>query len=117
MAQEADDLTGEAEPSPDATAAAIAALSVEQKRSILTKVLRSPQLHQSLGSLTAALREGGLPLVAQALDLKVENGGAIKGGSVPLGGGEAVEAFVEGVKRTVLDDEQKHGGGDDMDTS
>ena len=48
-----------------------------------------------------ALRDGGLPMIGEALGLKVENGGVIRGGSVPLGGGAAVEAFVEGVKKTV----------------
>jgi 26S proteasome regulatory subunit N13 len=33
--------------------------------------------------------------------VKVHNGGLVRGGSVPLGGGEAVEAFVEGVKKSV----------------
>lgn len=48
-----------------------------------------------------------MPIVGDALGLKVENGGNIKGGSMPLGGGEAVEAFVEGVKRTVEEAEKK----------
>jgi 26S proteasome regulatory subunit N13 len=65
------------------------------------RVLRSPQLTQSLGSLTVALRDGGLPTISEALGMKVANGGLIRGGQMPLGGGEAVEAFVEGVKRTV----------------
>lgn len=86
-------------------AAARNRLNVDQKRSLLKKVLRSPQFHQALGSLTMALRDGGLPTVADALGIKVENGGYVKGGAVPLGGGEAVEAFMQGVKRTVREEE------------
>lgn len=90
--------------SPAAAQAAIQSLSMEQKKQIITRVLRSPQLQQSLGSLTSALREGGLPMIGEALRLKVENQGLIRGGAMPLGGGQAVEAFVEGVKRTVEDE-------------
>ncbi|OQN98860.1 hypothetical protein B0A48_15206 [Cryoendolithus antarcticus] len=86
--------------------AAIDALSTEQKREILVRVLRSPQLQQSLGSLTVALRDGGLPIVSEALGLKVKNGGNVRHASVPLGGGEAVEAFVDGV-RTTVEEEKK----------
>jgi hypothetical protein len=88
---------------------------VAQKKDLLTRVFRSPQLYQSLGSLTAALRDGGLPMVAQAVEVKVENNGLVRGGNVPLGDGAAVEAFLEGVKRTVKE-EDKDGGGS-MDTS
>jgi 26S proteasome regulatory subunit N13 len=42
-------------------------------------------------------------MVSEALGVKVQNGGMVKGGSVPLGGGEAVEAFVEGVKKGIQD--------------
>jgi 26S proteasome regulatory subunit N13 len=104
------DLSG-TEPTPAALASAIASLSESQKRSILTRVLRSAQLRQSLGSLTAAIREGGLPSVAEGLQIKVANGGLVRGGSVPLGGGEAVEAFVTGVRKTV----KEEGDGDAMD--
>ena len=48
-------------------------------------------------------------MIGEALALMVENGGLIRGGSMPLGGGEAVEGFVEGVKKTVQD-EEKEGG-------
>lgn len=48
-----------------------------------------------------AIRDGGLPSIADALEVKVQNGGLVRGGSVPLGGGDAVEAFVEGVKKFV----------------
>ena len=97
------------DPTPAAAQAAIEALSLDQKKEILKRVLRSPQLHQSLGSLTVALRDGGLPMIGEALGLRVRNGGLVRGGQVPLGGGEAVEAFVEGVKETVEEEEKKEG--------
>lgn len=98
IAQQSD---GMAEPSEATASAALAALSLDQKKTILKRVLRSPQFNQSLGSLTMAIRDGGLPSIAEALGVRLENGGLVKGGNVPLGGGEAVEAFVEGVKKTV----------------
>ncbi|KAN0117378.1 Proteasome complex subunit Rpn13 ubiquitin receptor domain containing protein [Hyaloscypha variabilis] len=89
------------EPSTASASAAIEALPIDEKKNILKRVLRSPQFHQSLGSLTMAIRDGGLPSIADALGVKVQNGGVVRGGSVPLGGGEAVEAFVEGVRKAV----------------
>ncbi|KAL2022716.1 hypothetical protein VTK56DRAFT_4797 [Thermocarpiscus australiensis] len=93
--------TIEREPGAESVEAAKQAMSSDQKRELLKKVLRSPQFTQSLASLTVALRDGGLPSIAEALGITVENGGLVRGGTVPLGGGDAVEAFVEGVKRTV----------------
>lgn len=90
-----------AEPSAESVTAARDAMSAHQKRRLLEEVLRSPQFTQSLASFTVALRDGGLPTIAEALGINVENGGLVRGGSVPLGGGEAVEAFVKGVKKTV----------------
>ncbi|TKA75122.1 hypothetical protein B0A55_05011 [Friedmanniomyces simplex] len=109
LAQEStwDPSSSDPNPSPAAGQAAIEALSTEQKKDILRRALRSPQFHQSLGSLTVALRDGGLPMIGEALRLKVEHGGVIRGGSMPLGGGKAVEAFVEGVRRTVEEEEEK----------
>lgn len=105
LAQQGEGSTGapdvEGEPGADSAAAAIAAMGLGQKKALLEKVLRSPQFHQSLASLTMALRDGGLPSISEALGVKVENGGYMRGGSMPLGGGEAVEAFVEGVKKSV----------------
>lgn len=102
LAQEsAASIDGMVEPNSETTSAALEALSLDQKRSILKRVLRSPQFHQSLGSLTMAIRDGGLPSIAEALGVELQNGGLVLGGSVPLGGGDAVEAFVEGVKKTV----------------
>ncbi|KAH9823673.1 ARM 1-domain-containing protein [Teratosphaeria destructans] len=109
LSQEGNSDASSSDPNPSTAAgqAAIEALSLGQKKNILKRALRSPQFHQSLGSLTVALRDGGLPMIGEALGLKVENGGVIRGGSVPLGGGEAVKAFVEGVKRTVEEEEAK----------
>ncbi|KAJ2994769.1 hypothetical protein NUW58_g1463 [Xylaria curta] len=101
LSQQSDHGDSTAEPTTDAVEAAKAAMSLGQKKALIEKVLRSPQFHQSLTSLTMALRDGGLPTVADALDIKVENGGYIRGSQMPLGGGDAVEAFVEGVKKTV----------------
>ncbi|KAI1423990.1 proteasome complex subunit Rpn13 ubiquitin receptor-domain-containing protein [Xylaria sp. FL1777] len=101
LSQQGDHGDSTAEPTADAVEAAKAAMSLGQKKALIEKVLRSPQFHQSLTSLTMALRDGGLPTVADALSIKVENGGYMRGSQMPLGGGDAVEAFVEGVKRTV----------------
>lgn len=106
LAQEIDDASA-VDPTSETAKAAIEALSLEQKKDILRKTLRSPQFSQSLGSLTVALRDGGLPTISDALKIKVENGGFMRRGSMPLGGGEAVEAFIEGVKESV-DEERKH---------
>ena len=91
----------EREPGAESVEAAKQAMSQDQKRALLKKVFRSPQFSQSLASLTVALRDGGLPTISEALGIAVENGGLVRGGTVPLGGGDAVEAFVEGVKKTV----------------
>ena len=90
------------DPTPERAKASLEALNVDQKKDILRKVLRSPQFSQSLGSLTQALRDGGLPTICEALQIPVARGGFIKEGSgVPMGGGDAVEAFVEGIKSDV----------------
>ncbi|KAH6898735.1 proteasome complex subunit Rpn13 ubiquitin receptor-domain-containing protein [Thelonectria olida] len=101
-----DPVDGKSEPSAEVLEAAKASLSLDDKRSLLKKVLRSPQFNQALGSLTMALRDGGLPGVADALGVKVANGGYIPGGGMPLGGGHAVEAFVDGVKKTVQEEKK-----------
>ncbi|CAO1605157.1 hypothetical protein XANCAGTX0491_008684 [Xanthoria calcicola] len=114
LAQEVDDISS-VDPTPDTAKAAMEALSLDQKKDILRKVMRSPQFHQSLGSLTSALRDGGLPSIADALKVPVRNGGYIKqGGGVPLGGGDAVEAFLSGVKTAV--EREKEGEEGQMDT-
>lgn len=107
LAQEADDLSS-VDPNSETARAAMEALSLEQKKDILRKALRSPQFSQSLGSLTMAIRDGGLPSISDALKIKVENGGFMKRGGMSLGGGEAVEAFLNGVKKSV-EEEMKDG--------
>lgn len=102
LAQEsATAIDGMVEPNSETAGAALEALSLDQKKALLKRVLRSPQFHQSLGSLTMAIRDGGLPSIADALGVKLQHGGLVRGGSVPLGGGDAVEAFIEGMKKTV----------------
>ncbi|XXG94652.1 60S ribosomal protein L6 [Hypoxylon texense] len=101
LSQQADERDTTAEPTAAAIQAAKEAMSLGQKKALLEKVLRSPQFHQSLTSLTMAIRDGGLPSIADALSIRVENGGYLRGSQMPLGGGDAVEAFVEGVKKTV----------------
>jgi len=114
LAQEIDDLSS-VDPSSATAQAAMEALSLDQKKDILRKVLRSPQFTQSLGSLTVALRDGGLPSIADALQIKVENGGFMRRGGMPLGGGEAVEAFLDGIKTTVEEEEKAREGRMDTD--
>lgn len=100
LAQESQGSLSSVEPTPERAQAAIEALSTEQKREIIQRVLRSPQLHQSLGSLTVALRDGGLPQISEALGSDAPNGGYIRGSSLPLGGDRAIEAFIEGIKKS-----------------
>ncbi|KAI9373063.1 proteasome complex subunit Rpn13 ubiquitin receptor-domain-containing protein [Aspergillus egyptiacus] len=83
------------------TAQDVGSLSLSQKKSILRKVLHSPQFTQSLTSLTVAIRDGGLPSISEALQIPVENGGFMRRGGVPLGGGDAVRAFLQGVRDLV----------------
>ena len=90
-------------PSPDASRAALEALTLDQKRDILKKVLRSPQFSQSLVSLTQALQDGGLPGISDALRLPVENGGYVGNPKTPMVGGDAIKAFLDGFKREVED--------------
>jgi len=82
-------------------------ITLEQKKNILRRVLRSPQFSQNLSSLTVALRDGGLPTISEALNIPVKNGGYMRRG-VPLGGGDAVEAFLEGVRDAVKGSEGQH---------
>lgn len=63
-----------------------------------------------------ALRDGGLPSVSDALRIQVGNGGFMRRGGMPLGGGEAVEAFLKGIRKTVEEEETKEGEGR-MDTT
>lgn len=113
LSQEVDDLSS-VDPNSETAKAAMEALSMGQKREILRKVLRSPQFTQSLGSLTHAMGNGGLPSISEALEIPVENGGFLKRGGVPVGGGEAVEAFVKGARDVV---EKKVNESSRMDTT
>lgn len=79
-------------------------LTTSQKKDLIKRILRSPQFTQSLASLTFALRDGGLPSIGEALNVPLANGGYMRRGGVPLGGGEAVEAFLNGVKDLVKDE-------------
>jgi 26S proteasome regulatory subunit N13 len=101
--QSAASLDGMVEPSAASASAALEALSLEQKKTILKKVLRSPQFHQSLGSLTMAIRDGGLRSIAEALKIQLFRDGLNADGS-PITGGKAVEAFMTGVKRVIWQD-------------
>jgi 26S proteasome regulatory subunit N13 len=109
-----DEITLNSTLDSDEKVGVIMSLPIEQKRTVLSKVLRSPQLHQSLGSLTVALRDGGLPSVAGGLGIEVKNGGFVRGSAMPMGGGEAVRAFLEGVKENV--EKEKDKGDDKMET-
>ena len=116
LAQEVDDISS-VDPTSETAQAAMEALSLDQKKDILRKVLRSPQFHQSLSSLTSAIRDGGLPSISDALGVSVENGGYIKkGGGVPLGGGDAVEAFLNGVRAAVEKEREKESEEGKMET-
>lgn len=91
-----------AEVSTDSIHAALLALNLDEKKAILRKVLRSPQFFQSLSSLTIALRDGGLPIISDALRIPVQNGGFVsRNGGLPIGGADAVNAFLDGVKAAV----------------
>lgn len=111
--QEVEDVAN-IDPNSETAQMAMQALDQEQKRDVLKRVVTSPQMRQSLSSLTAALRDGGLPNVATALKIDVQHGGYVRGSGMPLGGGDAVKAFVEGVKATVESEDESD---DDMDTT
>lgn len=114
LEQEIND-TNTVDPTPETVAEAVEALSLDEKKDILRRVVRSPQFSQSLGSLTVALRDGGLPGIGDALRVPLEDGGFVKGGELPIGGGEAVKVFLEGVKAVVKKEMDMEKG--DMDTS
>lgn len=108
LAQNNEDVSA-AEANPEIVEAVMQSLDLSQKKNILAKVLRSPQFTQSLASLTLALRDGGLPSISEALRIPVENGGFMRRGGVPLGGGNAVESFLEGVRRHVKEGSDQEG--------
>ncbi|RAO65606.1 uncharacterized protein BHQ10_001618 [Talaromyces amestolkiae] len=114
LAQNIDDIPA-SDINAETAQAVLLSLDLQQKRDILRRVLRSPQFTQSLGSLTVAIRDGGLPSISEALKVPVENGGFVRRGGVPLGGGVAVEAFMEGIRKQVT--EKPSGSrGDTMET-
>jgi 26S proteasome regulatory subunit N13 len=115
LTQEAHDVISTTTQDPTPIEASLQAITLEQKKDILRRVIRSPQFSQSLSSLTIALRDGGLPSLSEALNVPVRNGGFMRRGGVPLGGGDAVEAFLDGVKEFV----EKEDGAEknDMDTT
>lgn len=115
LAQEVDDISS-ADPTSETAKAAIEALSLGQKKDILRKVLRSPQFSQSLGSLTMALRDGGLPTIGDALKIKLVNGGFMRRSGMPIGGGEAIESFLSGIRAAAEEDEEAAASGQ-MDVS
>ena len=119
LSQEADDFSS-ADSNSETAKAAMEALSLDQKKEILRKVLRSPQFSQGLGSLTQALRDGGLPSISDALRIPVKDGGFIRRGGVPLGGGDAVETFMDGVKAVAEKEKEagkkNEGGAEKMQT-
>ncbi|KAI9894223.1 MAG: hypothetical protein M1814_004077 [Vezdaea aestivalis] len=104
------------EPDAEARDVILQSLTIDQKRSVLRKVLHSPQFSQSLGSLTVALRDGGLPVISDALGIEVQNSGFVRRGGMPLGGDEAVRAFIEGARRAVEGEEKEEEGEDRMET-
>ena len=113
LAQEVDDISS-ADPTSETAKAAMEALSLNQKKDILRKVMRSPQFSQSLGSLTMALRDGGLPSISDALHIKIMSSGFVHKGGMPVGGGEAVEAFLNGIKVAVEQDNTTKDGRMDL---
>ncbi|KAF9694682.1 hypothetical protein EKO04_007371 [Ascochyta lentis] len=102
------------DPNSETAQMAMQTLDQDSKRDVLKRILRAPQLRAALGSLTEALRTGALPTVSQALNIDVEHGGYMRGGAMPLGGGDAVKAFLEGVKKTV-ENEKKGDDDEEMD--
>ena len=114
LAQEADD-SAALNIGASSADAAKQALSLGQKKDVLRRVLRSPQFSQSLSSLTIALRDGGLPSISEALNISVHNGGFMRRGGMPLGGGDAVEAFINGVKDHVEKNSSRSEGQMDID--
>lgn len=95
----------EADTDPELAQAALISLDLSQKKDILRRVLRSPQFMQSLASLTIALRDGGLPSISDGLQIPVANGGFMRRGGLPLADGEAIEAFLDGVRQHVKKDQ------------
>ncbi|KAJ5827142.1 26S proteasome complex ubiquitin receptor subunit Rpn13 [Penicillium robsamsonii] len=75
----------EADTDPELAQAALLSLDLSQKKRYFAKTLR----------------DGGLPSISEALQIPVANGGFMRRGGVPLGGGDAVDAFLDGVRQHV----------------
>lgn len=103
------------DPNSDTAQMVVQSLDLDQKKDVLKRILRAPQLRGALSSLTEALKTGALPTVSQALKLDVENGGYMRGGAMPLGGHDAVKAFMDGVKKTVENEDEEEEEEDDDD--
>ncbi len=95
LAQEsAAQIDGMVEPSPAQAQAALEALSIDQKRQLLKRVLLSPQFSQGMGSLEQAIRDGGLENVAMALRVTLDR--RAPANSDPL------KVFMDGLKEDVM---------------
>ena len=69
-----------------------------EKRRVLEKVLRSPQFHQALSTLTGALRdEGGCRGVCESLGVDIN----VVAAATRSNGGDLVGGYVEGVRKQV----------------
>ncbi|KAB8748964.1 hypothetical protein FH972_026515 [Carpinus fangiana] len=102
------DIPDDADSDPEAVAALADELDIEQQKDLLRRVLRSPQFHQALAQITQALRDGGLPAIAGAVGIEVEGNGYYNAAAgIPMNGGKAVKAFLEGAKKSV--DAEKKG--------
>ncbi|KAI9669867.1 MAG: hypothetical protein M1831_006902 [Alyxoria varia] len=90
--------------------ALLKAMSLGTKKTLLARVLRSPQFMQSLSTITSALRDGGLPSVSEAMGVPaemLENGGYVnRNAGIPMSGGHAMETFLAGLKSLVEIEEE-----------
>jgi 26S proteasome regulatory subunit N13 len=93
--------------SPGRIKALLEAWSLEQKKDVLKRVLRSPHFSQSLLGLTSAIRDGGLPAISDALAIPVENNGYMRNSELAMSGSLAMEAFLTGVKTALKNESNK----------
>ena len=94
----------EADTDPELAQAALLSLDLAQKKAILHKVIRYPHFIRSLATLIVALRDGGSPSISEAFQIPVANGGFKRRGGGTLRGGDAVEAFLDGIRQRVKKD-------------
>ena len=76
-------------------------LSMRLKKEMLLKVLRSPQLCQSLDSLSVALRGGGLLSVSEALDINLNNDLALENAMNNTSSLSPFQIFLNGIKSSI----------------